>query len=49
MPNVLVYAAKGHPELTGAPFIATYATNSTDLSTLVSDMSLYFPRFVTGN
>ena len=48
-PNVIVYAAKAHPELTGGSFIATYATNSTDSATLVSDMSVYFPRFVRAN
>jgi hypothetical protein len=44
--NVLVYAAKAHPELTGADLVVTYASNSTDLATLASDTSLYFPRFV---
>jgi hypothetical protein len=45
-PNVIVYAAKGHAELLGGALVVTYATNSTDLATLASDMSLYFPRFV---
>ncbi|MGC4118979.1 MAG: hypothetical protein QM765_31305 [Myxococcales bacterium] len=44
--GVLVYAAKSHPELEGAELVVTYATNSTDLATLVGDSSLYFPRFV---
>ncbi|HEY3450323.1 MAG TPA: hypothetical protein VGK67_28465 [Myxococcales bacterium] len=44
--NVLVYAAKSHPELTGAEYVVTYASNSTDFATLVNDLSLYFPRFV---
>jgi hypothetical protein len=44
--NVIVYAAKAHPELAGVSLVVTYATNSTDLATLASDMSLYFPRFV---
>jgi len=43
---VLVYAGKGHPELTGAPLVATYASNSTRLPTLVADTTLYYPRFV---
>ena len=48
--DVLVYAAKAHPELAGlssggSPVI-TYATNSTNSAALASDMSLYFPRFV---
>ncbi len=42
----LVYAAKSHPELTGAEYVVTYASNSTDFATLVNDLSLYFPRFV---
>jgi hypothetical protein len=45
-PNVIVYAAKAHPELSGASLVITYATNSTDLATVANDMSLYFPRFV---
>jgi hypothetical protein len=44
--NVIVYAAKAHPELSGGSLVITYATNSTDLATLASDMSVYFPRFV---
>jgi hypothetical protein len=44
--GVLVYAGKTHPELIGAPAVATYATNTTDFATLVADMSLYFPEFV---
>jgi hypothetical protein len=47
--NVIEYAAKAHPELqTGAPgsLVITYATNSTDLATVASDMTVYFPRFV---
>jgi hypothetical protein len=45
-PDVLVYAGKGHPELTGADLVATYAANSTSFASLVSDTSLYYPRFV---
>jgi hypothetical protein len=44
--NVIVYAAKAHPELSGGSLVVTYATNSTDLATLANDMSVYFPRFV---
>jgi hypothetical protein len=44
--NVIVYAGKAHPEIVGGSLVATYASNSTDLATLASDMSLYFPRFV---
>ncbi|HEY1955487.1 MAG TPA: DUF4185 domain-containing protein [Polyangiaceae bacterium] len=45
-PGISVYAAKGHPELTGGSLVATYATNASDLATLASDMNVYFPRFV---
>jgi hypothetical protein len=45
-PDVLVYAGKGHPELTGAPVIATYATNSSSVTELTADPSLYYPKFV---
>jgi hypothetical protein len=44
--DTIVYAGKAHPELTGAFLVATYASNSLDFSTLVNDMSLYYPRFV---
>jgi hypothetical protein len=44
--GILVYAAKAHPELIGAELVVTYATNSTDLGTLVRDDSLYYPRFL---
>jgi hypothetical protein len=45
--GILVYAAKAHPELSaGSELAVTYATNSTDLATLVRDTSIYFPRFV---
>lgn len=45
-PNVLLYAAKAHPELMGAELVITYASNSTDFAELVNDVTLYFPRFV---
>jgi hypothetical protein len=45
-PDILVYAGKAHPELTGAPLVATYATNSTSFSALVADTTLGYPRFV---
>jgi len=44
--NVIEYAAKAHPELSGGSLVITYATNSTDLATVASDMTIYFPRFV---
>jgi hypothetical protein len=44
--GVLIYAGKSHPELLGATVVATYATNDSSFATLVSDQTLYFPRFV---
>jgi hypothetical protein len=44
--DTIVYAAKAHPELTGADIVVTYASNSLDFGTLIADTSLYFPRFV---
>jgi hypothetical protein len=47
-PNAFVYAAKAHPELNaGGELAVTYATNTmAGFDVLVSDTSLYFPRFV---
>lgn len=44
--GVIVYAAKAHPELSGADLVVTYAANDLDFASLVADASLYFPRFV---
>jgi hypothetical protein len=44
--DTLVYGGKAHPEVAGADLVATYATDSTDFSTRVSDLSIYWPRFV---
>lgn len=44
--NTTIYSAKAHPELAGADLVLTYATNSFQFSDMVSDDSIYFPRFV---
>jgi hypothetical protein len=44
--NVLIYAARAHPELGGADLVVTYASNTLDGDVLMEDLSLYFPRFV---
>lgn len=44
--QTLVYAGKGHPELTGADLVLTYASNSFDFAALVNDPTHYYPRFV---
>ncbi len=44
--DVLVYSAKVHPHLRGAPVVLTYSTNRTDFWDLAADLDVYFPRFV---
>lgn len=46
--NIVTYAAKSHPEQTGAPLIFTYAVNSLDFNELLSDNRIYFPYFLKG-
>lgn len=45
-PNVMIYSAKAHPELTGADLVVTYATNTFQFAELLSDSLIYYPRFV---
>ena len=45
-PNIMIYAAKAHPQLIGADVVLTYATNSFEFSDLASDTTIYYPRFV---
>ena len=45
-PRVFIYAAKAHPELTGADLVLTYVTNSSELGDVIHDQTLYYPRFV---
>ena len=45
-PDIMIYAGKAHPELTGAELVLTYATNSFDFGRLVSDSLVYYPRFI---
>ncbi len=44
-PGALVYGAKSHPELVGSDLVVTYAANGNN-NRLMSDMTIYFPRFV---
>lgn len=46
MPGVMVYAAKAHPQLTGAPMVLTYASNGADVDATLDNFALYFPRFI---
>ncbi len=45
-PDIMIYAAKAHPELTGAGLVLTYATNSFDFGGHLTDSLLYYPRFI---
>ncbi|MBE0592088.1 MAG: DUF4185 domain-containing protein [Gemmatimonadales bacterium] len=45
-PDIMIYAGKAHPELTGADLVLTYATNSFDFGRAVADSLIYYPRFV---
>jgi hypothetical protein len=48
-PNIMIYAAKAHPQLTGSDLVLTYATNTFQFSDLFSDTLIYYPRFVKLN
>lgn len=43
--GVFTYAAKAHPQLTGADFVCTYASIA-EVDETLDDTSIYFPRFV---
>ena len=45
-PNVMIYAAKAHPQLEGADLVMTYATNTSEFAEHFSDSTIYYPRFV---
>lgn len=47
-PAILIYAAKAHPELSGADLVLTYATNL-PLEQQLRDTTIYYPRFVRWN
>lgn len=45
-PNVMIYSAKAHPELTGGDLVLTYATNTFEFAEQLTDRLIYYPRFV---
>jgi hypothetical protein len=46
-PHVFCYAAKGHPELSATnELLISYAANSENLSEVLNDSRLYWPRFI---
>jgi hypothetical protein len=44
--GVLCYAGKAHPQLRGADLVVTYACNDTNFASVLSDPTIYYPRFV---
>ena len=46
--DIICYAAKGHPAISGAPdeLVVTYVANSTDFYIMAADARLYRPRFL---
>ena len=47
--NIMIYAGKAHPQLSGSDLVITYATNTFELSDLLSDTLICYPRFVKLN
>lgn len=45
-PKIMIYAAKSHPQLSGADLVLTYATNSFDFGEHLSNPLSYYPHFV---
>lgn len=45
-PNVMIYAAKAHPQFTGADAVLTYANNSFIFRDHLTDQQIYYPHFV---
>jgi hypothetical protein len=45
-PNIMIYAAKAHPQLSGADLVVTYATNTFEFSEHLTDPQSYYPHFV---
>jgi hypothetical protein len=46
--DIMIYAAKLHPALTGADFVLTYSVNTNDYERLLKDRSIYYPVFLKG-
>jgi hypothetical protein len=45
-PNVMIYSAKAHPQLTGADLVLTYSTNTFQFAEHLTDGAIYYPHFV---
>jgi len=46
IPDIMIYAAKAHPELRGSQLVLTYATNKFKLQEVLATPDLYYPRFL---
>lgn len=44
-PGTMIYAAKAHPELTGADLVLTYMTNA-PFDMIIEDSTIYYPRLI---
>ncbi|MDY6904311.1 MAG: DUF4185 domain-containing protein [Thermodesulfobacteriota bacterium] len=47
-PDLLIYAGKHHPVLTGTDMVFSYVVNTTNADRLVADMQLYYPVMIRG-
>ena len=47
--ELLLYAVKSHPELSGADLVLSYVTNSTNADVVYKDNTVYYPRLVRIN
>lgn len=45
-PNVMIYVAKAHPELTGADVVVTYAINTFVFAEQLTDRLISYPKSV---
>ncbi len=45
-PDIMIYAAKSHPQLSGSDLVLTYATNTFDFGEHLSNPLSYYPHFV---
>lgn len=45
-PEVMIYAGKAHPQMSGADLVLTYASNGREVDVTLRDESIYYPRFV---
>lgn len=44
--NIMIYAAKAHPQLSGSDLVVTYATNTFEFGEHLTNSKMYYPHFV---